>query len=164
MLSSAPACFLLLSGACGAAIISPRVLLTAFHCIEDQEDAFRACDHSKSRRVAIFGTNEVDLKELFKHKFIQIIKVEHPPNQGLKYGNFESHDFAMLILAQPVTFSAKVQPICLPDQDEEFGGKMAYTAGWGMHYAHQKDQSKVLRKVRLRVTKSKFHQHILNQV
>ena len=30
------------------------------------------------------------------------------------------------------TFSPKIKPICLPTQDQDFGGKPAEAAGWGM--------------------------------
>lgn len=42
------------------------------------------------------------------------------------------HDVAVLILAEPVTFSANVLPICLPEQGMVFlAGTRCYGIGWG---------------------------------
>ena len=63
---------------------------------------------------------------------IPIIDVKYPKNQGYKEEDDKSHDFAMLVLKKAATFSPKIKPICLPTQDQDFGGKPAEAAGWGM--------------------------------
>lgn len=42
------------------------------------------------------------------------------------------HDVAFLVLAKPVTYSANVLPICLPEQGAVFSaGTRCYGIGWG---------------------------------
>lgn len=42
------------------------------------------------------------------------------------------HDVAILVLAEPVTYSANVLPICLPEQGMVFlAGTRCYGIGWG---------------------------------
>ena len=40
-------------------------------------------------------------------------------------------DVAILTLEEPVTFSDKIQPICLPSGGDLYEGKSALLAGWG---------------------------------
>ena len=40
---------------------------------------------------------------------------------------------AILTLAEPLSFSAEVSPVCLPwDTSKEYTGEVATTAGWGL--------------------------------
>ena len=150
---------ILISGKCAGTLISKRVLVSAFHCtVDSKESKFKPCDHGDGQRWAIFGSNKINLTTPHKHHIIPIITVVHPPNQGLTVDD-ESHDFALLILAWDVRFSEKIQPICLPTQGEEFGGEIAFAAGWGRYSAFSESQANTLQKVKLTVSKKKFAHH-----
>jgi hypothetical protein len=88
---------------------------------------------------------------------IPIIDVKYPKNQGYTEENDKSHDFAMLVLKKAATYSPKIRPICLPTQDQDFGGELADAAGWGMAGPDVNEkQSKELRMVNLYVSEKKY--------
>ena len=47
---------------------------------------------------------------------IPLADVKVPENFPLKLKDYETHDFAMLILEQEVTFTAAIRPACIPKQ------------------------------------------------
>ena len=54
----------------------------------------------------------------------------HPYN-GYDFNHKTNPDIAVLTLANPVTFTEKVRPLCLPSDDSLFAGETATAAGWG---------------------------------
>ena len=55
----------------------------------------------------------------------------HPYN-GYDFNHKTNPDIAVLTLANPVTFTEKVRPVCLPsDASLSFAGETATAAGWG---------------------------------
>ena len=145
-------------------MISPRLILSAFHCTvpfhcleyPDSEDCDKPCDHSDEKRLAYLG------RHLFlksdKYNTIPIIDVKYPKNQGYNEEDVKSHDFAMLVLKKPAKYSPHIRPVCLPTQDQHFGGIRAKAAGWGRFASPDvsKSQSTGLRKVNLEVSKKKY--------
>ena len=75
----------------------------------------------------------------------------------------KGHDFAIFILKTPAEFSDWISPICLPKQNEEFGGKRAVAAGWGQTKPSKESnrQSQILRKVWLKVSKKTYKHYNL---
>merc|ERR1719481_431865 len=63
---------------------------------------------------------------------IPIIDVKYPKHQKFEKGKYDSHDFAIMVLKTPAKFSEKINSICLPKPGQDFSGKMAAAAGWGM--------------------------------
>ena len=116
------------------------------------------CDHSDEKRLAVLGRHEFKFRDLSKYYTIPIIQVKTPPHVWFTFRDKESHDFALLILKEPVKFSRRVNPICLPHPNQDFGGKKALAAGWGRTDKHSVNprQSLMLQKVWLTVSTKKY--------
>ena len=51
-----------------------------------------------------------------EQKYFPLADVKVPENFPLKLKDYETHDFAMLILEQEVTFTGAIRPACIPKQ------------------------------------------------
>ena len=51
-----------------------------------------------------------------EQKYFPLADVKVPENFPLKLKDYETHDFAMLVLEQEVTFNAAIRPACIPKQ------------------------------------------------
>ena len=129
-----------ISGGCAAAycagsLISPRGLLSSYHCTYHSKTKNRnvPCNHSDEKRRAYIGRHRFVKKESKSYYSIPIIDVLYPEpgNQVFSFTEDRSHDLALMILKTPVTFSKTVCPICLQQRDQQFPGVQAISAGWG---------------------------------
>jgi len=152
-------------GACGGSLVSPKVVLSAYHCAARyQEDgSYRPCDHSEA--FALVGMHDRDYKD-YEDK-IPIIRTLFPaqpsPDSGrLKWGD-EYHDFLMYVLERQAKYTNKVSPICLPQPNAEFGRQRAIAAGWGRTDAPSisESQSRYLKSVELTVSPIKFRNELM---
>ena len=66
------------------------------------------CDHSDGRRYAIAGAH--DLQEGGMR--MPITEVRYPPGAPFREGRRESHDFALMVLQQPLKWSAEGRQWC----------------------------------------------------
>ncbi|CAG0894355.1 unnamed protein product [Darwinula stevensoni] len=109
--------------ACSASIISETWILTAAHCVRDPNNITAS---TVTVRVGSADWMAGEFHDFsggaFDGDFISI----HPEN---------GHDFALVRLSTPLTFSPSIQPICFPTTDNVLG--TAITAcdqkvyGWG---------------------------------
>ena len=144
-------------GSCGATIISQRLLLSAYHCTYNptKHPDNNPCDHSDEKRLAYFGAHTITAENKHNLISIPIIDVKYPQFAKLKDKDFNTHDLVILVLKNPLVYSSKIRPICLPEPGEEFYGRSVTAAGWGM--TNQKSgQSDVLNVVQMRVSEKRY--------
>ena len=153
-------------GRCGGALISPSLVLSSYHCTWKEDtppyDGSTPCDHSDGKRLAVLGNHQVFDNYLFwvNHDYyvIPIIDVKYPKHgkQVIDKEDINTHDLALLVLKHPAKLSDKVQPICLPETGLTYVGQTVIAAGWGAFKKADKAQSRVLRKVSLRVSDKSY--------
>lgn len=103
---------------CGGTILTSKTILTAAHCKTDTS-LFKVVvgEHSIS--------DEFDGQSRLSPKTWE----DHPDYNENTYDN----DYAIITLDDndEITWTDRVQPICLPDKDNDYAGVMATVTGWG---------------------------------
>lgn len=95
-------------------------MVTAAHCVHSYTPDVWT--------VTVGDQNTVENSDPDQQSF-QVEAVEvHPDYRFPKY----LHDLAVLKLAQPVDWSARAQPMCLPEPFREPRSAEAFIAGWGL--------------------------------
>merc|ERR1719309_1800202 len=127
------------AGVCGGALVSPKVVLSAFHCQYEEGKLWKT-------GTAILGAHKNPLKP-------------HKDQQRIPYSDvrYPKHPY------KPGKMNDKVRPICLPPPNGKYGGHSATAAGWGRSKKNDvnPNQSPVLRKVTLTVSKKVYrHYHL----
>ncbi|XP_037967408.2 serine proteinase stubble [Plutella xylostella] len=108
---------------CGAALLNENWAITAAHCVEHvppSELLVRLGEHDLANESEPYG---------FAERRVQIV-ASHP---HFDPATFE-YDLALLRFYEPVNFQPNILPVCVPDTDEDYVGKVAYVTGWGRLY------------------------------
>ncbi|KAK9521210.1 hypothetical protein VZT92_021034 [Zoarces viviparus] len=110
---------------CGAAIISPKWLVTAAHCVQDDGRTRFSQPGTWEAYLGLHIQGTIG-PSVVKRNLKQVIP--HPYYNAHSYDN----DIALMELASPVTYSDYIRPICMPAPQHEFSvGSTVWITGWG---------------------------------
>merc|ERR1712142_99375 len=152
------------SGVCGGSLVSPKVVLSAYHCAARYGRYYDdLCDPSDIKSYAYLGMHRADRAYRDYEERIPIIRTLHPANANIYLWGNQHHDFLMYVLEKPAKYTNKVSPICLQHPNAEFGGQKATAAGWGRTDPPwiSKKQSRYLKSVELTVSPRKLRHTLM---
>jgi len=109
---------------CGGSLISDQYIVTAAHCTD------------KANEITILlGTHNIKAsKEVEDGRQIFNITRSHIFQHPEYNGNTISHDISILKLPEPITFTDRIRPVCLPNRyfiPRFFDDEAAKVSGWG---------------------------------
>ncbi|XP_070773322.1 enteropeptidase [Enoplosus armatus] len=107
---------------CGGSLIGRDWLLTAAHCVYGKNVHLTSWS-------AVFGLHsQSDINSLdVQTRRVDRIVINRQYNRQTKQA-----DIAMMHLWPPINFTQFIQPVCLPNEDQDFtAGRRCFIAGWG---------------------------------
>ncbi|XP_046876619.1 ST14 transmembrane serine protease matriptase b [Hypomesus transpacificus] len=129
---------------CGASVISNRWLVTAAHCVQDDDKIKYSRPDIWEAHLGLLIQSQTN-KWTIKKNLKQIIP--HPSYTPFNYDN----DIALMELESKVTLNENIWPICLPASSHDFpAGKSVWITGWG-HTREGGFAANILQKAEVRV-------------
>ncbi|MEE6478135.1 hypothetical protein FKM82_011752 [Ascaphus truei] len=125
---------------CGGSIMRRSVVVTAAHCVHPVDKI------EMSHMTVVAGEYDQDGTDPQAQSIPVSRIVTHPLYS--RDGNM-SYDIALVYLARKITLGSRVQPICLPQVDEQIeAGTLCVSCGWG-RMTENGELSAVLQEVKL---------------
>ncbi|XP_048836939.1 ST14 transmembrane serine protease matriptase a [Brienomyrus brachyistius] len=144
---------------CGASLISDTWLVTAAHCVQDEDNLRLSQPGTWEVYLGLHDQNVKDIQRVVRKLLKNVI--QHPNYNPYTY----DFDIALMQLDSPVTFSQYIMPVCLPNPAHDFPvGKSVWVTGWGTTQEAGR-LAQVLQKAEVRIINSTVcNQLMANQI
>lgn len=110
---------------CGGTLIDNLHVLTVAHCVEKFVDGI---ENINDLIIRLGEYDTMSRSEPLPHEDFAIHRITiHHSFRNTSLWN----DIALIQLANPVSFKANIEPVCLPEPDDRFDGQSCTTTGWG---------------------------------